>query len=293
MSDKNTPNLAQRPTVTVFMPTLNEIDGVRALIPRISRDWYDELIAIDGGSTDGTIEYLRDHGIDVRLEERKGVVNAYSQAFRATTGDIFIVIQGDGNCLVELIPDLVRESSKGYDIVFASRYLPPAKSYDDGVLTAIGNFVFTRLINLLFGGRQTDTLGGFRAYRRTAVMAMGLDTQPDENWLTRRYDLLNTWEIGACIRAAKLKLRTHEIPGDEPARIGGKSKVSIIRNGLMIVAQIAYELCIGRRFAKRSAAIRAQALSQPRLTVTSQEAAGTMNAAAELTTAPLRRVGGE
>jgi hypothetical protein len=79
---------------------------------------------------------------------------------------------------------------------------------------------------------------------------MRIDTQPDDNWLTRRYDLLNTWEIGGCIRAAKLKLRTHEMPGDEPKRTGGKSKVSIIRNGLMVVAQIAYELAIGRRFVK-------------------------------------------
>ena len=237
-----------RPTVAIFIPTLNEIEGVKSVIPRLSRDWYDELIVIDGGSTDGTVEYLKAQGVDVRPEERRGIVNAYNQAFHATTSDLFIAIQGDGNCLVELIPQLIDEASKGYDIVFVSRYLPPAKSHDDGTLTAFGNYVFTRVINLLFGARYTDALGGFRAYRRSAVLRMRIDTQPDDNWLTRRYDLLNTWEIGGCIRAAKLNLRTHEMPGDEPKRTGGKSKVSIIRNGLMVVAQIAYELAIGRRF---------------------------------------------
>lgn len=249
---------AQRPTVTIFMPTLNEIDGVKSLIPRIKREWYDELIVIDGGSSDGTVEYLREQGVDVRPEERRGVVNAYNQAFRATRSDIFIAIQSDGNCLVELIPDLIREAQMGYDIVFVSRYLPPAKSYDDGAITGFGNYAFTRLINLLFRARYTDALGGFRAYRRSAVLKMGLDVQPDENWLTARYDLLNTWEIGGCIRAAKLKLSRHEIPGDEPARIGGKSKVSIIRNGLMVLAQIAYEIVIGKRFVARSSQLRAQ-----------------------------------
>lgn len=252
------PTTVQRPSVTIFMPTLNEVDGVKSLIPRIKREWYDELIVIDGGSTDGTVEYLREQGVDVRHEVRKGVVNSYNQAFHATRSDIFVAIQSDGNCLVELIPELIGEMLKGYDIVFVSRYLPPAKSHDDGLVTSIGNYAFTKLVNILFRGRFTDVLGGFRAYRRSAVLKMGLDVQPHENWLTARYDLLNTWEIGGCIRAQKLGLRTHEIPGDEPARIGGRSKVSIVRNGLLALSQIAYELGMGKRFVRKSAQIRAQ-----------------------------------
>jgi glycosyltransferase involved in cell wall biosynthesis len=277
MSNDYAKQIKDRPTVAIFVPTLNEIEGMRAIIPNLPRDSYDELIVIDGGSKDGTVEYLKSQGVDVRAEERKGVVNAYNQAFHATKSDIFIPIQGDGNCRIELIPDLVREAAKGYDIVFVSRYLPPAKSHDDGALTSIGNYMFTRLINLLFRARYTDTLGGYRAYRRSAVLQMRIDTQPDDNWLTRRYDLLNTWEIGSCIRAAKLRLKVHEIPGDEPKRIGGSSKVSIIRNGLMIIAQIAYELLIGRSFLKRPARINLaprteQALVEP--TAPSKQRAG-------------------
>ena len=245
----------RRETVTIFMPTLNETDGLRAILPRISRDWYDEIIVVDGGSTDGTIEFLREQGINVQLEKRKGVVNAYNQGFHATKSDIFLTFTPDGNCVPELIPDLLNEVRKGYDIVFVSRYLPPARSHDDGTITAIGNFLFNRIINLLFRANYTDVLGGFRAYRRSAILQMGLNTQPDENFLTRRYDLLNTWEVGGCIRAAKLKLRTKEIPGDEPKRIGGVSKISVIWNGLMIVAQIAYELFIGRRFVIKTSQI--------------------------------------
>lgn len=250
MRSNRAPGEQERPTVAIFIPTLNEIEGIKSILPSLPREWYDELIVVDGGSTDGTVEYLRSQGVEVQAEKRRGVVNAYNQAFHATNSEIFIAIQGDGNCLIERIPALIEDVSKGYDIVFVSRYLPPARSHDDGALTALGNYMFTRLINLLFGGRYTDALGGFRAYRRSAVLKMRLNTQPDENWLTRRYDLLNTWEVGACIRAAKLGLSTHEIPGDEPKREGGKSKVSVFRNGMMVVAQIAYELMIGRRFLK-------------------------------------------
>lgn len=92
-----------RQTVTIFMPTRNEIEGLKIILPRIRREWYSELIVIDGGSTDGTVEYLRECGVDVRPEERQGVVSAYSQAFRASIGDIFICFSPDGNCIPELI----------------------------------------------------------------------------------------------------------------------------------------------------------------------------------------------
>jgi glycosyltransferase involved in cell wall biosynthesis len=241
-------------TVSIFMATLNEIDGLRAILPRISREWYDELIVIDGGSTDGTLDYLKSQGINVQSEQRKGVVNAYCQGFRETTGDIFITFTPDGNCIPELIPELIREARKGYDLVFVSRYLPPAKSYDDGLITGFGNFMFNQVVNILFGSRHTDLLGGFRAYRRSAVLKMGLHTQSEESWLRARFDLLNTWEVGGSIRATKLKLRTKEISGSEPKRIGGISKVSILWNGSMLVAQILSELFNGRRFLKNGGA---------------------------------------
>ncbi|NJL71014.1 MAG: hypothetical protein HC888_05055 [Candidatus Competibacteraceae bacterium] len=99
----------------------------------------------------------------------------------------------------------------------------------------------------MFSARCTDALGGFRAYRRTAVERMKLNTQPDECWLTRRYDLVNTWEVGGVIRSAKLKLRIKEMPGDEPKRIGGASKISPLRNGIMVIVQILYEFFAGLR----------------------------------------------
>ena len=71
---------------------------------------------------------------------------------------------------------------------------------------------------------------------------------PEKNWATKKWDLLNDWQVGGAIRSAKLKLNTKELPADEPARIGGYSKISIIYNGSMIVFQIIYELIIGKKF---------------------------------------------
>ena len=43
--------------VTLFIPTKNEIDGMKAIMPRIDRTWVDEVLVVDGSSTDGTYEY--------------------------------------------------------------------------------------------------------------------------------------------------------------------------------------------------------------------------------------------
>jgi hypothetical protein len=58
---------------------------------------------------------------------------------------------------------------------------------------------------------------------------------------------MNSWETGASIRAAKLKLNVAEIPGDEPARIGGIRKMSVIRNGFGTLFQVFYDYLFFRR----------------------------------------------
>lgn len=108
--------------------------------------------------------------------------------------------------------------------------------------------MFTALINFLFGGTFTDCLGGFRAYKREAVLRMQLHEQTNENWLRKRYSLMATWEVGGCIRAAKLKLKVLEVPGDEPPRIAGESKLRVFRNGMMVVLNILYELMTGTKY---------------------------------------------
>jgi glycosyltransferase involved in cell wall biosynthesis len=240
----------EKPTVALFLAIQNEIEALKEILPRIRREWYDQLIIVDGGSTDGTREYLQSLNLPFISQADPGLAEAYREGFLASSADYFITFQADGNCIPELIPGLLEKLQHGYDIVFVSRFMPPAKSEDDTFITAIGNRMFTVMINALFGGSFTDSLGGFRAYKREAVHRMGLHEQMNEHWLRKKYSLMSTWEVGGCIRAAKLKLNILEIPGDEPPRIGGSSKLRILRNGSLVVANIIYELLTGRKFLK-------------------------------------------
>ena len=210
----------------LIIPTMNEIDGVKAIMPQIDRSWCDETIVADGGSTDGTVEWLNQNNWSVFVQKGKGLGNAYREALAKTTADIIITFSPDGNSVPERIPELIEEMKKGYDMVIVSRYLSGAKSLDDDYLTSWGNPLFTGLINFCFGGKYTDSLVIFRAYKRELLEKLKIDA------------LHLTYEAQISIRAAKGKLRIGEIPGDEPKRIGGVRKMRPFHTGLAILKEI-------------------------------------------------------
>ena len=218
---------------TLLIPTFNEIEGTKLVMPRVKREWVDEIIVVDGGSTDGTIEYFEARGIPVVRQKSKGVCGAYWECFDVATGDVIIPFSPDNNSIPELIPDLISEMKKGNDMVIASRYLPGAKSEDDDIVTAFGNWMFTKLVNLISGGKYTDTLVMFRAFRRELVESLKMDSRK-----------IPVFEMLLCIRCAKKNKKVAEIPGDEPKRIGSDRKMNPLYNGSTLLWILFRELFV-------------------------------------------------
>ena len=88
------------------------------------------------------------------------------EALPLIRGDVVLTFSPDGNSLPHLIPAIIAKMAQGYDMVIASRYLAPAKSADDDILTAFGNWFFTKTVNFLHGGKYTDAMVIFRAFRK-------------------------------------------------------------------------------------------------------------------------------
>ena len=237
---------------TLIMPTLNEIEGLKHILPQIDRSLFKEIIVVDGRSTDGTIEYCTDQGLTVLIQPGRGIPDAEVHAYNHATGDIIIIFTPDGNSLPNLLPTLCQKMYEGYDMIVASRYIEDARSEDDDILTAIGNKLFTLMVNLLFKANYTDALVGLRAYRRDAIEKMNLPKISSESSLRARYFYMNSWELGSSIRSARLKLNVLEIPGDEPMRIGGKRKLSIIKNGLGGLVQVLSDFFFFRGHIRKS-----------------------------------------
>ena len=216
---------------TLFIPTFNEFEGAKLIMPRINRDWVDEIIVVDGGSTDGTIEYFEECGVPVVRQRSRGVCGAYWECFEVATGDVIIPFSPDNNSIPELIPKLIKEMKKGHDMVIASRYLPGAKSEDDDLVTAFGNWLFTKFVNVLFRGKYTDSLVMFRAFRKDLIELIKHDSRK-----------IPVFEYLLCIRCARNKKSVVEIPGDEPKRIGSVRKMKPLYNGTTLLWVLFKEL---------------------------------------------------
>ncbi len=92
-------------TVTLFMPTLNEASGLRAIVPRLKREWFDQILVADGNSTDDTVEFSKSQGFDVIVQSKPGIRHAYNEGFVRVRGDIVVTFSPDGNCIPEVIPE--------------------------------------------------------------------------------------------------------------------------------------------------------------------------------------------
>ena len=163
--------------VTLLILTLDEIQGVREIMPQLNSEWCDQLIVVDGGSKDGTLEYLQEKGYSVILQKQPGPREAYLDALEHVDGDIIITFSPDGNSVPEIIPQLVSKMKEGYDLAIVSRYLDGAKSYDDSFISGLANKIFTLTINVLFGGHYTDALVIYRAYKKELIGLLELDQE--------------------------------------------------------------------------------------------------------------------
>ena len=233
--------------VTLLIFTINEEIGMKKIMPQIDKSLIDQIIICDGGSVDKTCEIAKEHNCTIYKQKQKGLSRAYAEVWPLIKGDIVITFSPDGNSLPNKIPELIQEMRSGKDMVIVSRYLGDAKSYDDSLLSGFGNSFFTKSINLFHGGKYTDALVMFRAYKKNIFYSL----QVDQYKYYQLYDFLFFTHIGVepllSVRAAKAKLKIGEIPGDEPKRIGGRAKLQIIRWSLAYYLQILFEIFISRK----------------------------------------------
>jgi glycosyltransferase involved in cell wall biosynthesis len=214
---------------TLAILVLDEVEAIEKVLPKIDRSWVDEIIVVDGGSTDGTIEYCESQGLQVLRQRQRGYGRGMMELVDRAKGDIIIEFMGDGNCKAETIPLLIDKVKEGYDLVIGSRYAGGARSFDDTAITRFGNWGFTQLINVLFRAHYGDAMMGYRAYRKDAFRQLEMDS-PGLCFPTQ-----------GSIQFARFGFRTAEIPSDEPPRAGGQRKAKNLQTGVELVVMIARE----------------------------------------------------
>jgi len=96
----------------VFVLTLDEIDGMSIIMPQVKKEWAEQIVVVDGGSTDGTVEKAKELGFEVIHQHNKGEGNACRVGTDATKSDFIMFFSPDGNHLPEDIPKLIKKNQR-------------------------------------------------------------------------------------------------------------------------------------------------------------------------------------
>lgn len=205
---------------SVVIPTLNEESTLGEVIRRC-RPYADEVLVIDGGSSDRTLAVARSCHVRVVSQTGKGKGAALRQTPDHAAGDIIVFVDADGSHVPEDIPKLVEPIQKGQaDLVIASRLLGGSSELHGGFdefLRFSGSSFITACINGKFKVCLSDSQNGFRAIRKSVLQDLHLTSDS------------TTIEQEMIMRALSKGYRILDVPSHEHVRQGGVSKVQVFR----------------------------------------------------------------
>ena len=217
-------------SVSVVIPTLDEAQNLPHVLPRIPR-WVDEVVIVDGGSTDRTVEVAKELRPDVVIVEdlTPGKGAALRRGFDASTGDIIVMIDADGSMDPSEIRRFVSVLVGGAQFAKGSRFLHGGGTDDMEWYRRLGNTALTMCVRMGFGGRYSDLCYGYNAFWKTAIDSLDLDADGFEI-----ETLMN-------IRALQAGLAVTEVPSFESKRIHGSSHLNTITDGWRVLRTIITE----------------------------------------------------
>ncbi len=215
--------------VAVVIPTLNEAQSIAAVVTEIPRDLVQEIIIVDGGSSDGTQAAAAAAGARVVAVNAKGYGRACAAgAAAAPECGVVVFMDGDGADRGDLIARLVDPIRRGeFDFVIASRTRGEREPGSMSALQRLAGYVAGLGIGALYGVRYTD-MCAYRAIRRDCLERLGMR------------EMTYGWNLEMQMRAAGAALRILEVPMPYRRRSGGKSKVAgSVRGTVRAAARIA------------------------------------------------------
>jgi glycosyltransferase involved in cell wall biosynthesis len=210
--------------ITVVIPAKNEARNIGWVVERLP-SFIDELVIVDGRSTDRTVEVvlaLRPDAVIVN-DKRPGKGAALRAGFAAATGDYVVMLDADGSMDPLEIEHFIATLDRGADLAKGSRFLDGGGTADMSYLREAGNRGLLILANLLFGASNTDLCYGFAAFRRHAIQDLDLDADGFEI------------ETQLFMRATRQGLRVVEVPSFEAPRRFGTSNLNTFRDGWRVL----------------------------------------------------------
>jgi len=213
--------------IKVIIPAFNEQNSIAKVVQDIPKEWVNEIVVVNNNSQDSTAAVAREAGVTVLDEPRQGYGYACLKGIayissRQPQPDIVVFLDADYSDYPEELPALVQPIlEEDVALVIGSRAIGDREK---GAMTPqqlFGNWLATRLMGWLYGVHYTD-LGPFRAVTFSALTKMNMR------------DKTYGWTVEMQLKAAKLGLKTAEVPVKYRKRRTGVSKVSGTLKGTIL-----------------------------------------------------------
>ena len=218
---------ALRPRVSLVIPVRNEARNVGWVLEQIAND-VDEILLVDGNSTDVTLITARRARPDIRVVAQQGAGkgSALRTGFLAATGDIIVMMDADGSMSPQEIRHYLHFLTNGYDFVKGSRFISGGGSLDITRIRGLGNWFLLTVFNTVYDAHLTDLCYGFCAFHRRYLDHLHLSATGFEI------------EAEMTVRAMQAGLRIAEVPSLELPRRTGNSNLHAIRDGIRVLRTV-------------------------------------------------------
>lgn len=200
----NIARIQSNPKIVVCIPAYNEATNITDIVHR-ARNYSNEVIVCNDGSTDNTAKLAQEEGaIVVNHDKNGGYGKCIRTLFRTALerkADIVVTLDSDGQHNPDQIPDIIEPILKGgYDIVIGSRFINENDKKKVPLYRSVGIRTITKFTNQASYKNITDAQSGFRGYRRHTIEQINLV----EDGMRISTEIL--------LRAVQKKLTVKEVP---------------------------------------------------------------------------------
>lgn len=220
-------------SVAAVIAARNEAQTVAEVVERAA-SYVDKVYVMDGRSSDDTVARAQAAGAEVHTDPGRGKGAAIRGSFTICHEDVLVFLDADGSHDPADIPRLATPvCDDELDLCVGSRFMGGSDelSVTPGqLIRTIGNISMNIAINKRWGVELSDTLNGFRAVRRAAVLSVGL------------VENRHTIEQEMVMKMLRRGYRVGNVAAHEYARKYGESHINIWKEWPIFVWNVASNL---------------------------------------------------
>ena len=212
--------------LTLLIPVKNEIESLGVFLDKLESFEFEKLLVIDCKDNNDYEKIIKNKK---KLRTIKSTNTGYGQALidgiNNTNTEFFCIINADGSMDPKDLNEMIKLTND-FSFIFASRYLSGGGSEDDTLITLIGNKFFTLFGKIFYNLKISDILYTYILGRTDLAKKLNLKNK----------DFRICIEIP--IKIHKNKFSYRDVASYELARLGGKKKVNVFKDGLLILGEM-------------------------------------------------------